>query len=618
MKRIFKLLPLFAIVFITLFFSCEKDSDVTVDNETQSRKIDVIGHFVKGDSIRNINKDLDLFLGSRFEQRNISPSEDIISNIYGFTLDTDRILQLSGSTYTNYIFNIRRDYTTTDEFENYMLTVFNDGSYMQVLIHYPLISDAGILEPDVSNALVTYINDASLLTGIETSPCPNTTEEIISWDAEANCIEIDCTGGPSHSYGETCNASADQQPMRICSGAWVVTGCITTGGGGSSSGTGPFNPPSGGSQNPDDPNNEIEEEVPVVPLVPAWQEIQNCMNDGNLGSSTFLSSAQIDWLQSIGKSSRAINEYLKSTSCDFEARDFILEAIETMMLENISFEEFILRKVEDVLDNNPLALLEIDCGQIQYWQILAQHTAPQSVLNKIDALPSSWTNSFYIQELDNAGGTAVNMDYFGVKVTTLPMKPNSNPAVRYTADEYLDYIRRNFNNFVDGSTFEPYCEFASMCQTETDLWASSNPVGSIIYIDIPGDDGVVVCTKYTNNYWYFMTMNAPYAGNHPVSGTRQFGYETNADGSYSFFVRGTDRFNSNIVENLVYGITFGGDVFSGADTLWESFQTKLKDHVNNNFGSSVIKQPTKNRPDWEKVKKVLKGELPITELGCNN
>lgn len=103
-----------------------------------------------------------------------------------------------------------------------------------------------------------------------------------------------------------------------------------------------------------------------------------------------------------------------------------------------------------------------------------------------------------------------------------------------------------------------------------------------------------------------------------ISGTRQFGYETNADGSYSFFVRGTDRFNSNIVENLVYGITFGGDVFSGADALWESFQTKLKDHVNNNFGSSIIKEPTKNRPDWEKIKKVLKGELPITELGCNN
>lgn len=234
-----------------------------------------------------------------------------------------------------------------------------------------------------------------------------------------------------------------------------------------------------------------------------------------------------------------------------------------MILENISFEEFILRKVED----NPLAFLEIDCDQIQHWQTLAQHTAPQPVLYKIDALPNSWANNFYIQELDNAGGTAVNMDYFGVKVTNLPMKPNSNPPARYTADEYLDYIRRNFNAFVDGSTFEPYCEFSSMCQTETDLWTSSNPVGSIIYIDIIGDDGVVVCTEYANDYWYFMTMNAPYARSHPVSGTRQFGYETNTDGSYNFFVRGTDRIDSNTAKNLAWVFSLEFNSFAFADDL---------------------------------------------------
>lgn len=66
-----------------------------------------------------------------------------------------------------------------------------------------------------------------------------------------------------------------------------------------------------------------------------------------------------------------------------------------------------------------------------------------------------------------------------------------------------------------------------MCQTERDLWFSNDPIGSIVYKDIPLDDGVLVCTEYTNNYWYLMTMNAPYAGNHPVSGTRQFAYGQN-------------------------------------------------------------------------------------------
>ncbi len=181
---------------------------------------------------------------------------------------------------------------------------------------------------------------------------------------------------------------------------------------------------------------------------------------------------------------------------------------------------------------------------------MAQHTAPESVQNKIESLPSSWANNFEIQALDKARGAVVNLDYFSVNVTSLPKNPTTGN--RFSANAFLDYIRRNFNDFIndDLSSFDPYCKITSMCQTETALWNSNNPLGSIIYIDIPGNDGVVVCTEYTNSYWYFMTMNAPYSGNHPVSGTRQFGYEQKADGSYNFFVRGVDRIDSRGMEIL--------------------------------------------------------------------
>lgn len=271
-------------------------------------------------------------------------------------------------------------------------------------------------------------------------------------------------------------------------------------------------------------------------------------------------------------------------------------------------------EIESLLLNNEYLLLEIDCSQIQNWQTLAQHTAPQSVQNKIDNLPSSWANDFEIQSVDEANGTMVNLDYFSVNVSNLPNNPNTN--LPFTANELLDYMRRNFNDFVEGSTFEPYCEITSMCQTETDLWNSNNPLGSVIYIDIPLDDGVVVCTEYTSSYWYFMTMNAPYAGNHPVSGTRQFGYEQNSDGSYNFFVRGVDRFDSNIAENVAYATQFG-DAFQGADNLWESFQNKTQQFINNNGGSSSVVARVKNRPDWDEVEDVLNGERPISDLGCN-
>jgi len=266
------------------------------------------------------------------------------------------------------------------------------------------------------------------------------------------------------------------------------------------------------------------------------------------------------------------------------------------------------------LEEDPFLLLEIDCDQIQQWQTLAQHTAPQSVQDKINNLPSSITNDFEIQALSDASGTAVNLDYFSVNITELPDDPNTNTP--FTADEFLDYVRRNFDDFVIGSTFEPYCEDVqpSICQQETDLWNSNNPLGALIYIDIPMDDGVVVCSEYTNSYWYFMTMNAPFAGNHPVSGTRQFGYEQGFDGSYNFFVRGVDRIDSGFAELL---LSASGNAFFGADDLWESFQNKTRDFINNNSGNSTIVTPIKNRPDWNKVEEVLQGRRPISDLGCN-
>src|SRR5690606_15375745 len=108
----------------------------------------------------------------------------------------------------------------------------------------------------------------------------------------------------------------------------------------------------------------------------------------------------------------------------------------------------------------------------------------------------------------------------------------------------------------------------------------------------------------------------PGAGNHPVSGTRQFGFEANANGGYNFYVRGVDRFDSNIMENTAYA-TFVGNPFKAADNLWVSFQHKLNQYVNNNGGESNTNAPVKYRPDWDMVKDVLEGKKPISDLGCN-
>lgn len=290
-----------------------------------------------------------------------------------------------------------------------------------------------------------------------------------------------------------------------------------------------------------------------------------------------------------------------------ETEEGVSEVNEVMLAKEI--------EINNLLQIDPYALIKINCTQIPNWTTIAQHSAPQIVKDKIKALDGDFFNDFEIQTLNGANGTMVNLDYFVVNVTSLPT--NTATGQKFTADELLNHIRTNINNFVDGSSFEPYCKITSMCQTETNLWNSNNPLGAIVYIDIPFDDGVVVLTKYKHDYWYFQTMNAPFAGNHPVSGTRQFGYEILPNGSFNFFVRGVDRFDSNLIENVSYGLDGFDNAFEGADNLWKSYQTKLKLFVDTNGGNSSIKTPIKNRPDWDEVKDVLEGKKPISQLGCN-
>lgn len=78
---------------------------------------------------------------------------------------------------------------------------------------------------------------------------------------------------------------------------------------------------------------------------------------------------------------------------------------------------------------------------------------------------------------------------------------------------------------------------------------------------------------------------------------------------------GTAEFGSNITQ-----------IFTDAheaDSKWSNFQSKIRDFVNNEQypsiynGSSIINTPVKYRPNWAKVKDVLKGTRPISDLGCN-
>ena len=311
-----------------------------------------------------------------------------------------------------------------------------------------------------------------------------------------------------------------------------------------------------------------------------------------------------------------------------DAYDLALSVLNSQRIElnRLVNEVEIVDLIEQQLEENPFLLLDIDCNQIQNWQSLAQHTASQNIQDKVknlqenhEALLGDWN----IQYLESAGGKVLNMDYFSVNISTLPNNPSTGQ--QFNSQQFLDYFRRNINNFVEGTNFSPYCEISAICQQEINLWNSSNPLGAIIKLDISvfpnsligniiGNDGVVVLAENTPNYWRFMTMEAPYDSEHPVTGTRQFGIEQNSNGSYNIYVRGVDRFTSRIQEAAV-GLFVKPFIF--ADSLWESFQEKTNQFVNSNGGVSTINTPITSRPNWGKVKEVLEGSRPVSDLGCN-
>ncbi|AQX01709.1 hypothetical protein [Elizabethkingia anophelis] len=130
-------------------------------------------------------------------------------------------------------------------------------------------------------------------------------------------------------------------------------------------------------------------------------------------------------------------------------------------------------------------------------------------------------------------------------------------------------------------------------------------------------------TGYSSDKWTFTTIYEPVYQTHPVSGNRDFGFTKNANGSYTFYTRGVDRLakmEGTALHNVSMFFTGSSYPLSKADALWTSLQNKINDFVNNHQGSSIVAKQEIQRPDWQKVKDVINGKLPLSALSkdCKN
>jgi len=180
-----------------------------------------------------------------------------------------------------------------------------------------------------------------------------------------------------------------------------------------------------------------------------------------------------------------------------------------------------------------------------------------------------------VQRIADAAG-ALNLDRYEVRIPQVP--------VDWTDESLLEHVRTHLNDFLDTD----YSEFIPYAVGDDDVkWTSPSPVGTVFKIDIVGPDNAAVVTSLVEaKRWRFTTIHTEWSGDHPVSGHREFGVRTDADGTFVVYTRGADRATDGIGESIA---------FFGADRLWKSFQNKLSDWVNANGGSAIALTPFSER-----------------------
>jgi hypothetical protein len=111
---------------------------------------------------------------------------------------------------------------------------------------------------------------------------------------------------------------------------------------------------------------------------------------------------------------------------------------------------------------------------------------------------SNEINSWRIQDLNNAQGHLINLDYFSVKIDKLPNGFS-------TPEQFLEYIRLNINNFIlehteDPDFFQPH---PTLGAAEVQNWVSGNE-GALVSINIFPDPGTVVLSKKELHRWVLL------------------------------------------------------------------------------------------------------------------
>lgn len=245
---------------------------------------------------------------------------------------------------------------------------------------------------------------------------------------------------------------------------------------------------------------------------------------------------------------------------------------------------------------------------------LVNHCPSAAVQNSLAARRGTNDLRFRFQPIEEAkGGQPTNLDLYQVEITQMPTLPGSTAPA--TASALYEHFRINLASFLDeaNSEFGPYDN-----STDGKAWSKYDPTGALMRFDINNKLGAVplkpkgdrieralVLVTYSKRdadrlAWRFSTVGASDTltldfsafGDHPVSGTREFGLRRRA-GAWILYTRGVDRATGGVVDRLSRK-----DIFAGADDLWKSFQERAVNFVNAHGGRAAVVAPEREEPAW--------------------
>lgn len=654
-KLISKLLLL---ITIATLFSC-RNNELLQENETYNKRssqfkltskvisLDESKHKEKLSSvISNVQNKVSKIQNKAFG-KNISYDNIII--------DTKNVTYIeNGPNYHTYTFRIFRDNAPNDGLvENLLLSPLPDGSYKEFLITYNFTEQEKktiLAGGDVSRK--GKMNIVELDQGTFGNPLAKSS----SCSYQDVDVYISCADGVHNSsnvgsWGSCIHKGKPGAPLHY---SFVALVCVDD----PDSPGEISNPPSGGGGGGGTPNPNPNPNPPCVTAPTNPTDVGIVDNDGNsctigvpttpsLSSFSIFVNRQLpadlkalindssnsDFYQGLQKfydfNESQLTKDLIKWSLQFkqnntvtwdEFQPLFLDAYNFLLdhyADTINPEQIFIRfeDLKNALVQNPNLLLDIPCSQLPAWQDLANHPIPISVKNKIFQVNglTGWFDEAVIQDLEYSKSYTINMDVYPVKITNMPEK---SPGVKFTPAEFFNYFRKNINDFTDVNHGKFYPVVEPLYDIDdTQLWNSTNPLGSLITIKIPADNGTVVCSGFGPQAWIFTTVKSPWDGKHPVSGNRLFGYYVDSSGDMIIYTRGVDRFTRKTHGGFQYSIENLG--YTSAQAMWETMQEKVSGFVNGKNGAASVLPGIDYTPNYIYVKDYLKGKKPITSLGCH-